>query len=398
MSLTRNLYREDEVIAAMRLSIVRGRSSEAVFWVQEGIESGMDVVVLQTLLRIWLYNVGTGNLSWLSWFLSGLQEETPFTEKTIIALTVSLVNSIKSSGDSTVFAILAIGLEEGSNSERVAFSILPPSLRTTLTKHETNFYRAVQQGKFVLAWNLARPLWETGQAARILETFDSPQFSLEILGSLFSEHFLWDFRALSLVIANKKGCLHETIDPFPRTDPTILNQWNERAAMPMRYRRILSVPTECLYSYTHRGSLKTNQTTDADLRHNLERVLSSSNFWAEFQPDIADSGLRREQFYDAYFPTDIPDEWSLADRAKSHGHGVVPNQPHDSSVILKRTLRLFHRVPSKGIWCGVERAIDVLVSRNTNEQVFHQFYSGPYDPPKQSVWDMSAMKKELYGI
>ena len=401
MGLTRNLYREDEVIAAMRLSIARMRTSEAVFWVQEGIESGMDVIILQTLLRIWLYNVGVANVSWLSWLLLGLTDETPFTEEMIIALTVSLVNSMKNHADSTVFAMLAIGMEGIGLAppDRVGFTILPTTLRqTSLTKHETTFVRAVQQGKYVLAWSLARPLWSSGRAAELLEKMGSPQFPLERLGPLYSDDFLWDFRALSVIIANQPECLHTILDPIPAADPTILGHWRERATTPMRKRRTLAVPPECLYSYTFRGSLKINQTTDAELRHQMETVLKSSNFWSEYESDFTDSGLPREKFYETFFPNDIPDEWSLSDRAKSHGLGVIPNQPYDAAAILRRTLKIFYRLPSKGIWGGLERAIDTLVLLNKNETHFHTFYSEMDDASsKISVWDMSAMKKELYA-
>ena len=397
MGLTRNLYREDEVVAALRLSVARGRTREAAFWVQEGIESGMDVVILQTLLRIWLYNVGVENLSWLAWFLTGLKEDTPFTEEHIIALTVSLVNSMNSRGDSTVFAMLAIGMGEPTP-DRVGFTVLPENLRMmTLTKEEITFVRAILQGKFVLAWNLSRPLWESGRAEQILEAMDSPQFHLETLGPLYSADFLWDFRALSIVIANVSGCLHRPLNPIPSADPTILQLWNQRALLPMRERRELGVPSECLYFYTDRGSLKTNQSTDVELRHRLESALKSSNFWSEFESNFTDSGIQREEFYETYFPNDIPDEWSTTDRAKSHGLGVIPVGPHDASAILRRTLQIFYRVPSKRIWNGLETAIATLVKLSKNDLNFHDFYQS-MKPQKTSVWDMSAVKKELYAI
>ncbi len=34
-----------------------------------------------------------------------------------------------------------------------------------------------------------------------------------------------------------------------------------------------------------------------------------------------------EAFYAAYFPDDIPDEWSAADQQKSHGRGCAETAP-----------------------------------------------------------------------
>jgi len=394
--ITRNLYREEEVVAALRLAVARGRTSEAVFWVQEGLDSDMDVEILQTLLSVWLYTVGISHMSWLSWFLAGLNPAVPFTEEAIVALTVGLVNAVKGSGDSTVFAMLAIGMEEGAPTDHVGFTILPVSLRTqALPKHETTFARAVQQGKFALAWKLGKPLWATGRAAYLLEELGAPQFHLGNLGPLNSEEFVWPFRALSLLIANSKGCLAATVEPCCPVDPTILAEWTHRKTLPMRSRRLYTVPHECLYSYTARGAIKMNRTTDKELRLHLEESMVSSTFWNRYEDVFTCSGASRERFYETYFPTDTPDEWSAADRAKSHGFGALPVVPCDRVILLERCLARFYRVPSKGIWGGLERAIGILVGKNTNESVFHEYYSGTFEIEKVAVWDMSPMKKEL---
>ena len=51
----------------------------------------------------------------------------------------------------------------------------------------------------------------------------------------------------------------------------------------------------------------------------------------------------RESFYDTYFPDDIPDEWSLAERAKSHGRGA--------SADLAKTIQSWYgHLPCTLIW------------------------------------------------
>jgi len=374
-AITRNLYREDEVVAAIRWCIVNDRPSQAAFWIQEGLDSDMDIVVLQTLLEVWLYHVGIGNLSWLAWFLGGLDGTSPFTEENIVALTVALVNSVKHRGDTTVFAILAIGMEVTSTHDSVGFTILTSALRSlTLTKPETTLARAVQQGKFPLAWSLARPLWASGRAQAILEAMGSPQYPLESLGSLSSEEFLWPFRALSLVIAHSKECLQSVPDPYPRLDPTIWNEWLERKGMPMRKRRIYAVPQQCLYSYTKRGAIRMNQSVEKDLMHRLEDCMAASTFWSGLEDEFSNDALR-DNFYSEYFLSDIPDEWSTVDRAKSHGAGGCPIGSYDPSLALTSALRRFFRGDAKKIEGGLSRAIAALVANGVNETAFHDFYS-----------------------
>ena len=378
-AITRNLYREDEVIAAIRWCIVNDRPSQAVFWVQEGLDSDMDVVVLQTLLEVWIYNVGASRLSWFFWFLEGLNGTRPFTEENIVALTVALVNSVKTHGDTTVFAILAIGMEDPPvGGSRAHFAILSSAVRSLdLSKEETSLARALVNGNFVAAWRLAQPLWKSHRAQAILEAMESPQFPLESLGSLYSEEFLWPFRALSLVIAHSTGCLHSTPEPYPRLDPTIWNEWLERRELPMRVRRIYAIPPSCLYSYTKRGARRLNVTTERELIHHLEACMAVSTFWSGLENDFSDD-MQRDDFYRRFFPTDIPDEWSTSDRAKSHGSGACPLGSYDAPLALASALRRFFRADAKGIEGGLGRAIAALVSRGANESAFHDFYTRLY--------------------
>jgi len=204
------------------------------------------------------------------------------------------------------------------------------------------------------------------------------------------------FRALSLLIAKSKDCLHSVLEPFPVADRTNVANWAERKLLPMRKRRIYAVPPECLYSYTARGSLKRDQSTHIDLTKNLEKFMCTSSYWEEHESAMKDNGEQRETFYETYFPNDIPDEWSAADRAKSHGPGVIPTTNCNESILLAASLHRFFRYPSKAIWGGLERAIAQLVRLQKNETAFHQIYTEmDSSVDKVSAWDMRAMKREL---
>ena len=95
MALTRNLYREDEVIAALIHSVVNGKVAEALFWTQEAIESDMDVRIFQALLSVWLHCVGVQNVPWLGCLVESLRSS--MDEEVIISLVVELTQSPKDS-------------------------------------------------------------------------------------------------------------------------------------------------------------------------------------------------------------------------------------------------------------------------------------------------------------
>jgi hypothetical protein len=55
----------------------------------------------------------------------------------------------------------------------------------------------------------------------------------------------------------------------------------------------------------------------------------------------------KEEFYDTYFPNDIPDEWSAADREKSHSRGLG----RDPEAALDKYINtIFQRSQTLGMW------------------------------------------------
>jgi hypothetical protein len=68
-------------------------------------------------------------------------------------------------------------------------------------------------------------------------------------------------------------------------------------------------------------------------------------------------------FYDEHFPDDTPDEWSVAEREKSHGFGALQPGAEPSA---ERFLRAwFGRLPSAVIWNGFDSACKGLSHTKT---------------------------------
>ena len=161
----------------------------------------------------------------------------------------------------------------------------------------------------------------------------------------------------------------------------------------MRKRRIYSIPTDCLYLFTKRGNMPACETTDMDLTHHLEENLHGSRFWDEYLSSLDGTDLQREEFYDTFFPNDIPDEWSRKDREKSHGAGVSSCSVHECFQ------RWFQKLPSRTIWKGLPRALEIWrgisVDSGPFTNIFHRAYT-----EKMDVWKerMKTWKFPVYKI
>jgi len=384
MALTRNLYREDEVVAALRHSIVSGNVAAALFWAQEGIDSDMDVRIFQTLLSVWLQCVGVQNMPWLGWLVESLRSD--LDEEALVSLVVELTESPK---DSSVFALLVLGLRQTAEvPDHVGTFTFPPNLQG-LSALETTFAKAVLQGKTEFAWALAAPLWDNERAHAILweiqplAVFNNIQSALE---PIWSDEFVWQFRALGILMA---ACKREFIGiPLPKAAADHISAWKVRKSMCMRKRRQFSIPPECLHWFTERGSMLQTDTTETEFIDNIRHLLAQSPFWED------------KTDFDEYMTSDIPDEWSSAARQVSHGTGVLvePSSKQVATTLLESTLKImFCSESSKHIWRGGERATKILAERwalRPHLSSFDTAIQAEYTSLKTFVgqWDLTPRK------
>jgi hypothetical protein len=223
MPLTKHLYREDEVAAALALSVQRGRVLEALFWCLELLDSGL-ANQLETALRT-------------TWVLS-------------------------------------------------------------------------------FSWTAAGPAWKAVFEAELAKESLDPEAILELVAAA----------AAAAPTARPPA----SIRPLSAEAAAAVAQW--RAATGPRARRAYTVPIDCLYWITERGrTVSVYDTNETELLGSLEKptALWGSEYWDEVAETfggwlaIKEDAAAREAFYEAHFPEDIPDEWSKADRGKSHGSGVL---------------------------------------------------------------------------
>lgn len=352
MPLTRHLYREDEVVAALMFCILRKRSTEAAFWCLELLDSGLVDEMISGLQRIWLCAFGIKALGWLRAFQEATGGEEVCPEQ-IIGLVVGLSIIGGNDGrDRSIITLLADAITE--QPDRVNAGNVPAAFSPL----EAFVGRAILQRRSRTAWGGLRGM-ETPDAflqkiAMTKHGIAGCRCLTTIAGTGFGT---WEQRA-AIVAAL---CLDR--DAFTASwnqsavweVPSELEEWTTNLGR--RARRVYAIPNECLYWLTRRGKeMSVYDTNEKEIMGRLEKstALWGSGFWDSVAEEfggwlaIKADAESREAFYKAHFPDDIPDEWSSADRLKSHSRGVLQKTlGADASRALQI---LFGRLPAAVAW------------------------------------------------
>ena len=341
MPLTRHFYVEDEVVAALQLCVFRCRPVEAAFWAMELLDSGMVEEFFASLRKIWLLGFGLAALGWYKAFLA-LEAEEALDATAAIHLVVALCRLGANVGrDTTALAIIG----STAAAERCAPS---PS---NLEGIDSYFAAAVCQGRTISAWRAFGSIGDV--VLKEVASKKHGKAGLETVG------LLEKFPPLLIgALCLPRGTLAARLAaPLPGTLSEVereLPEWERQLGR--RARRVYTIPHQCLYWLTGRGKTTVYTSADSKLRGGLERPgkLWGSVFWdsvaeeAGGWEEIRDNPEKREAFYDTYFPDDIPDEWSLAERAKSHGIGSL--QKEEIPSVKKFVLSWFGTTGSAVVW------------------------------------------------
>ena len=361
MPLTRHLYAEDEVVAALQFCILRGRAVEAAFWCEELIYSEMIESLFTGLRRIWLYGFGIGALSWFRTFQEiSLKEELNVDE--LIGFVIGLCRiGLKGRRDIT-YLILAGTTAEA---EQAAHCILPKML----TNAQAYFVACVEQGRCISAWRALGSV--TNSTLRFAAKRKHEEAGLEVC-DLLLEYPALVVAALCLGKGELAARLAESV---PGTLSEVEKARADWAPLNRRGRRHYPIPHECLYWLTARGAKSVYDTSEKLLRGSLERPekLWGSAYWDSVADTLGGwEAVRsdpevRMTFYDEHFPDDVPDEWSTAEREKSHGRGAL--QPGAVPSAEKFLHSWFGKLPSAVIWNGFPSACKGLAHIKTWDDI-----------------------------
>lgn len=384
--VTRNLYRVDEVVAALQWCCLKGRTVEAAFWALE-----LPLSAAAEALRIaWLYGFGCRALGLLPAILSDNVDP--------VVIATALAGKYRRLRDSSVISILTMRVRE----ERLTVGPVPAGLQP----QEAFAARAAAAGKVGPVWDWLATSeeipWDVVYGIGTWKHGEELRGTLEILkaGTSFRSAELKALVCAILCLRSTrlKESLGIQVPNEKDPDPEIASAVQEWSALKGRRRRVYEIPYDCLHGATERGGLEVSQSTEKEIRdlRALEKALVRSAVWSVDFRESQTGDEEREEFYDTWFPTDIPDEWSAADRKKSHGSGPVPAGA--TTWTLGRWLRRwFELIPSCLIWEGVLEGaarLDAEFEWDPHSSAWEGIRDGAFGPEAGATeWNRRLVKK-----
>jgi hypothetical protein len=339
-SLSRHFYALDEVHAALSYCSRRNDPIETLFWCQELLLSGHIGETISTLFEAWLWHKGPCHVSWLVRAWTTLRSESLATEDILLsAAQLSMIPHDKQ--DHSLWNILTLATSDMPDRVTAKTPDWVDDMNNTIDKKKLYLIRALYQGKARSAWWMAQQcnyadVWKLLETYAIQQQLESHMIILEALQQY--EHLLgyrsaeYDMIILCLTILYCCQPVQLTTN-LPAQLHTMhleaIERWNRRIGR--KAYRSYSIPSACLYGVTRRGNMKWSQSTVSSLNH-VEPSLIGCPFWEEAISEygtiqegriVWNSDDELEDFYDRYFPDDIPDEWTKAEKAVSHGDGLL---------------------------------------------------------------------------
>ena len=310
MTLTKHLYRHDEVVAAFVYSL-KQRRFESHFWLYELEESGYQQDAKALLLVAWIMRVGLSRIFWLQHWSSvkDIRASRAILCEELLALTER---------DSSIWFLLW----HGATSDTKPTMSLENAL---LEKNLTVAWWHLSRLDVPSFWTRIRQLALGTPLEALLPSLSNDLGTYEIFGRC---------TALAVLLTHSTIAItswHEFVVPLT-VNTREMYMYLDEFIRPISIKacRLHPIPWECLFGMTKRGS---GQSTISELNDVEEHLLSSPTWCRLMKPYRTDDGLfwigetGQVLFYEDYFPYeegDIPDEWSRFEKNKSHG-AVIPN-------------------------------------------------------------------------
>ena len=405
MLFTRHFYRVDEVKAAVQLSISKRRTEEALFWALELLESEEFKTLKDALFNTWFHCIGLANIHILKDVLELVEDEPK-----IFTLVYSLCYAKR---DCTLPIMFLYGLTNSRyKNSNIVFN-LPENLQQD-DKYIDTFIRTCALGKYLDGWILSIPLWKNSIS----------KFNKLLLNHKYKNPIIYDvYTALEESNYINKWYARCSIvgilcfsEKYYKEPTNYLKSYNDyikeitlwKSLTTRRKRRIYPIPRECLYGRTYRGTTTYQQNNEEEL-YEPQYILQNQSIYNA----IIEKYSSYEMFYyeddydtfmDWYFPDDIPDEWSLADKEKSHGIGV--NQKGDTPNLRRYFNRWVDLKTDCKIW-NKEVVVNQCLQNITKpfstyyiEDELFEKYDNKVDEIKlvKDTWNLNSLKLILSAL
>lgn len=370
MTLTRHLYELDEVISALQTCLRLGWP-RAHFWLWELLQSDEVTAALSTLRRTWLL--------WGAPYDPTIPTETPTEPAAWLTLLVRIQTAIKEAGSLTAerFLNLTAAMPErlhvtpstrrhrilqrrhaGASSFLATLDPMESIDRKEAGAWWTSLDAAARHGSRTdTLWLLqaAQPIlsadaiWGALRQSARGGTRPTVNLLCDASGPDPESQLLHQAAAALLLCLRgpdaRAGALTRSSTPAAQH---LLRDWlSLDEVVGRRAARRHAIPVEALHKETTRGSMSRRFTNIGHVREPVASLSEGCAWWrsaclaagAELDEETnslafpSDEAL--ENFVDAHFPDDIPDEWSRADQEKSHGRGCAEIAPLSPSITVR---------------------------------------------------------------
>lgn len=332
MPLTRHFYSFDDVQAAIYYGGGRAAWKETVFWCRELALSGHVSEAISTLFESWLWNRGPFHMRWLLDAMDLLGGEEVSMENLLVMAEALSRCSLK---DHSLWALLVSSVVEGEADrlfDRVTRRTPLAKLPVDANEREIFLIRAMYQHKAGAAWWAIEGI-PTERVESLLEWYvehvlvgegrgDGEEESRwyealrgydRLLGyrSDAYDRAILCVRVLAMCLTadqRKKSMAPSVSSPLYRKDEA---EWDQ--VLGRKAGRIYPIPYYGLYGVTVRGRMRQTDTTIGEL-WDVRRGMIGVACW---------EGIQGVMEWESYFPDDLPDEWTAAEKEQSHGAGLL---------------------------------------------------------------------------
>lgn len=317
--ITRHFYKIEDASAALQYAIHKKKPYEAVYYAKELFE--YKDVLQKTLFMSWFYSIGLSDINYIKYI------KNPSLE-----FVFKMASS--ESRNSTLFYMFMNGALHKEYKTKKSLIKLSKSLIQENQDIDA-WIRNTLFNKYLESWQISLKIWDDDSFIPmvhqfIITKFDNPtliQEMIEYIYEIESVDILYRRCAIIGILCMNDSDINTSVDKSVTCDLNLyLEYWN--SVYGKRKGRIYTLPNECFYGKTKRGTMKKDETNIEELYDPIRLIQNQSiykeilNVFETFEAFQNDYN-QYEAFFDYYFCDDIPDEWSLEQQMKSHGYGIL---------------------------------------------------------------------------
>jgi len=324
--LTRNLYDLQEVKASLAYAMLVRKLRESLFWAQEILASECGWELGDVLIQFWLQYCCPYDMS-LPVAIKTLDYEGDMDTE-IVAVIMRLIQA--QTGENKIMEIFVEGFNQypfpcykvKPRKENVAFARMLSEKSGIPAIICLKIWNALGKGEVSRAWHIAfqEGKGKEGAVADIIPLLAEgvPSKTIECLLELSNilelkvHSYIACFLLIGLSKAEKIKARKKTDIEYDNIPGLMLSVASWFKKQGKRAGRVHAIEPRALYGLEKKAELH-------ELYDIYPRLKDATPFWQRIIGgyDLTNDN-KKEEFYDTWFPNDIPDEWSLEDQKMSH--------------------------------------------------------------------------------